>query len=249
MNDLPDHYAALGLDARCTAAQIRAAYRLLAKRVHPDLNGHSEAATERARMLNAAHELLSDPARRAAYDRDRAAGNPPRREVPAARIRRDISQDVFLGMEDFFCGVRLTVQVRDPAHPGGPETYVVEVPADTAPGARLKVPRGEPFAGGFVTVRLKARPGARFKARGSDVRCDLRISAQRATQGGSEMVPAPSGRMVRVAIPAGVGRGAVLRVAGEGLPKSRGGRGDLLVRITYRPEVRVARGRSSPGWW
>jgi DnaJ-class molecular chaperone len=47
--------------------------------------------------------------------------------------------------------------------------------------------------------------------------------------------------MVRVQIPPGVGRGAVLRIAGEGLPKPRGGRGELLVRIAYRPEVRTSR--------
>jgi DnaJ-class molecular chaperone len=48
--------------------------------------------------------------------------------------------------------------------------------------------------------------------------------------------------MVRVTIPAGVTRGAVVRVTGEGLPKPRGGRGDLLVRVTYRVEVKVTRG-------
>jgi DnaJ-class molecular chaperone len=47
--------------------------------------------------------------------------------------------------------------------------------------------------------------------------------------------------MLRVYIPAGVSRGEVLRLAGQGLPKPRGGRGDLLVRITYRPEVRITR--------
>ena len=92
-----------------------------------------------------------------------------------------------------------------------------------------------------MQVRVKALPGFRFKARGSDLRCDLRISAQRAEQGGSEMLPGPSGSMLRVSIPAGVSRGEILRVPREGLPKPRGGRGDLLIRITYRPEVRITR--------
>ena len=52
--------------------------------------------------------------------------------------------------------------------------------------------------------------------------------------------------MVRVTIPAGVTRGAVLRVPGEGLPKPRGGRGDLLVRLTYRVEVKISRGAKRP---
>jgi DnaJ-class molecular chaperone len=53
------------------------------------------------------------------------------------------------------------------------------------------------------------------------------------------MVSGATGGAVRVPIPAGVGRAAVIRIPGEGLPKPRGGRGDLLVRITYRPEVKI----------
>jgi DnaJ-class molecular chaperone len=49
-----------------------------------------------------------------------------------------------------------------------------------------------------------------------------------------------------VTIPAGVARGALLRVMGEGLPKPRGGRGDLLVRIIYRVELKVSRGAKQP---
>jgi DnaJ-class molecular chaperone len=119
------------------------------------------------------------------------------------------------------------------------------VPPDTAPGTRFRLPREEPFEGGHITVRVRVRPGARFKARGSDLRCDLRISAQRAAQGGTETIPGPDGRPVRVPIPVGAGRGVIVRVAGAGLPKPRGGRGDLLVRLTYRPEVTVTRRRSS----
>jgi DnaJ-class molecular chaperone len=55
------------------------------------------------------------------------------------------------------------------------------------------------------------------------------------------MIRELTGAMLRVQIPRGVLRGEILRVSGEGLPKSRGGRGDLLVRITYRVEVRVTR--------
>jgi len=239
---LPDHYATLSVGRRCSAEQIRMAYRVLAKQHHPDLHGHSAEAVERSQELNAAHEILSDPQKRLAYDRElkereRAAGSPAR----SGKIERNITQDLNLRVEDFLRGVSLEVKVNDPANPDGPETYPLEVPEDTAPGTRFRLPRGEPFAGGFVTVRVKAMAGYRFKVRGSDLRCDLRISAQRATQGGTEMVPGALGRLVRVQIPANVARGAILKVVNEGLPRPRGGRGDLLVRITYRPEVRVTR--------
>ena len=241
-----DHYATLGLDRRCTLAQIRAAYRLLAKRHHPDVNGGSAEATERAKTLNEAHEVLSDPVRRRAYDRSLSekatAARPP--SATPQRVERNISQDANLRIEDFLRGTTLNVRVNDPANPDGPEIYELVVPPGTAPGTRFRLPRHGAFAGGFVQVRVKALAGFRFKTRGSDLRCDLRIDSRRAAQGGTETMVGATGAPLRVSIPAGVARGAILRIPGEGLPKPRGGRGDLLVRITYRPEVRISRSTS-----
>ncbi|NJO55889.1 MAG: hypothetical protein HC834_05490 [Rhodospirillales bacterium] len=46
---------------------------------------------------------------------------------------------------------------------------------------------------------------------------------------------------MQVEIPAGIARGDTIRISGEGLPKARGGRGDLLVRVMFQPEVRFGR--------
>ena len=236
-----NHYATLGLDHRCTAGQIRTAYRLLAKRHHPDLNPGSSEAGARTQALNAAHEILSDPGRRLDYDRELAAAKKSARPARGTRLERNISQEVHLRIEEFLRGATLEVRVNDPANPHGPEIYPLIIPPGTAPGARFRVPRDEPFAGGFVLVRVRARPGFRFKVRGSDLRCDLKIKPERAAQGGTEMIPGVNGTPLRVPIPREVGRGEIIRLPGEGLPKPRGGRGDLLVRITYRVEVRVTR--------
>jgi DnaJ-class molecular chaperone len=236
-----NHYDTLGLDRRCTTAQIRAAYRRLVKQHHPDVNHTEPDATRRVQALNTAHATLSDPVRRADYDRELDEDNPAGPSVRSAK-QRDIAQDVMLRVEEFLRGAMLTIRVNDPANPHGAESYELEVPADTAPGTRFRVPRAEPFSGSCIVARLRVLPGGRFRARGSDLRTDLRISAKLAASGGSEAIPGANGRMVRVTIPAGVTRGAVLRVTGEGLPKPRGGRGDLLVRVTYRVEVNVSRG-------
>ncbi len=243
--DLPatseNHYATLGLDRNCSALQIRDAYRLLAKRYHPDLNGNSTEARARTQSLNGAYEVLSDPTRRRAYDRTLDQASQAVAPGRGAKIEQNITQEVRLRIDDFLRGTSIEVQVNDPANPDGRETYRVEIPAMTAPGTRLRLPRRG--ARGFVQLRLKALPGFRFKVRGSDLRTDLRISAQRAEQGGSEMVERPTGGMTRLTIPKRVKRGEILRLPGEGMPKPRGGRGDLLVRVTYRPEVRVSRAR------
>jgi len=241
----PNHYDTLGLDRRCTTAQIRAAYRRLVKQHHPDVNYTAPDATRRVQALNTAHATLSDPARRADYDRELDEDNPANAPVRGGR-HRDIAQDVMLRVEEFFRGTTLSIRVNDPANPHGTESYELEVPPDTAPGTKFRLPRAEEFSGSCVVVRLRVLPGGRLRARGSDLRTDLRISAARAASGGSETIPGPNGRLVRVTIPAGVTRGAVLRVSGEGLPKPRGGRGDLLVRVTYRVEVKVTRGAKRP---
>jgi len=67
----PDPYAVLGVDRAASDAELRAAYRALVERYHPDRhqgNPLENLASERMAEINQAYELLSDPARRAAFD-------------------------------------------------------------------------------------------------------------------------------------------------------------------------------------
>jgi curved DNA-binding protein len=231
-----DHYATLGLHQRCTEAQIRAAYRLLAKQCHPDVNGGSASSQARTRELNAAYEILSDPHARAEYDAELAA---PKLASPTRSAKNlPIVQEAQLRIEELLRGTTLEVRVNDPGNPDGVEIYSLTIPAGTAPSTKFRVDRD---GGGKVTVKIKVRPDFRFKTRGSDLRCDLKIKFQRAQSGGTESVRGVNGNFIRVEIPRNVTRGEVIRVDGEGLPKTRGGRGDLLVRVMYQPEVRITR--------
>ena len=236
----PDHYAILGLDRHCTDAQIRSAYRSFAKQLHPDVNHGSASATAQIQAVNAAYKILGDPAKRSEYDAELDTKNKP----GATRSQKTvltITKEVQLGILDFLRGTKLSVHINDPSNSNGAETYELIVPPDTAPGTRFRLSRQAPFDRGLVLVRVKVRPDFRFKARVSDLRCDLKISFQRATQGGTESVRNVSGSFLRVQIPKKVARGEIIRISGEGLPKPRGGRGDLLVRVIYRPEVRITR--------
>ena len=234
----PDHYATLGLDRDCSAEDLRAAYRWLAKKYHPDVNGGSSDAAARTRALNAAYEVLSDAANRKAYDHAREVEAAATRPARNGGLKRNLSEEVQLSVTELLRGTTLSLRVSDPAQAGVIETHELVIPPGTAPGARFRLPRPD---GGLLDVRVRVRPDPRFRARGSDLRCELRITAQRAVQGGAEMVAGPTGTRLRVTIPKGVARGEVIRIADEGLPKSRGGRGDLLVRVNYRVEVRVSR--------
>jgi DnaJ-class molecular chaperone len=62
-------YETLGVKTDATAAQIKSAYLKLAKKHHPDLNPGDKRAEERFKAISAAHDLLSDPEKRARFDR------------------------------------------------------------------------------------------------------------------------------------------------------------------------------------
>ena len=68
MADKKNYYEILGVEKNATPEQIKAAYRKLAMKYHPDRNQGDEAAAEKFKEINEAHEVLSDQQKRAAYD-------------------------------------------------------------------------------------------------------------------------------------------------------------------------------------
>src|ERR1700759_3099394 len=64
-----DPYEILGVDRKASAAEIKSAYRKLAKKLHPDANKNDPKAATRFAELNAANELLGDEDKRKAFDR------------------------------------------------------------------------------------------------------------------------------------------------------------------------------------
>ncbi|MCA9675790.1 MAG: J domain-containing protein, partial [Myxococcales bacterium] len=67
-----DQYKVLGVDAKASAADIKKAYRKLAKQYHPDSTGGDKAKEARFKEISTAYEILSDPAKRNQYDLVRA---------------------------------------------------------------------------------------------------------------------------------------------------------------------------------
>src|SRR6185295_6722576 len=64
-----DPYDVLGVSKSASAADIKSAFRKLAKKLHPDANKHDPKAASRFAELNAAHEILGDVEKRKAFDR------------------------------------------------------------------------------------------------------------------------------------------------------------------------------------
>ncbi len=64
-----DYYKILGVERGASEAEIKKAFRKLAKQYHPDRNPNNPQAEARFKEINEAHEVLTDPQKRAAYDR------------------------------------------------------------------------------------------------------------------------------------------------------------------------------------
>src|ERR1700690_3941370 len=69
MPDKPDYYKTLGVGKNASDAEIKKAYRKLARQYHPDTNQGDKKAEERFKEISQAHDVLSDPDKRKAYDR------------------------------------------------------------------------------------------------------------------------------------------------------------------------------------
>ncbi|SNR48062.1 curved DNA-binding protein [Maribacter sedimenticola] len=63
-----DYYKILEIDKKATPAEIKKAYRKLARKLHPDLNPNDKSAQEKFQRVNEANEVLSDPEKRKKYD-------------------------------------------------------------------------------------------------------------------------------------------------------------------------------------
>ena len=122
-----------------------------------------------------------------------------------------------------------------------PRRIQVRIPAGVRDGATVRV-AGRGQAGrdggpaGDVLVRVRVADHPLFGRRGDDVTLELPLTFAEAALGTTVAVPTPSGTSRRIRIPAGTQPGKVLRLRGEGAPRTRGGgSGDLLV--TVRVEV------------
>src|ERR1043166_9073035 len=66
--DFIDYYKILGVDKSASQDEIKAAYRKLARKLHPDLNPNDKEAHKKFQQINEANEVLSDPEKRKKYD-------------------------------------------------------------------------------------------------------------------------------------------------------------------------------------
>ena len=211
-----DPYTVLGVGRTAGPDEIRKAFRKIAKANHPDLNPGDRAAEERFKAATAANDLLSDPARRARYDRGEIDG--AGQEVPPRRY------------------------YRDHAEGAGGARYAGRGPERGDPFAGMGMGGGNLDPDDLESILDMFRSGeagAGFRAgprRGRDANYRLAVDFLEAVNGATTRLTLPDGGALDVRIPAGLEDGGVLRLRGKGAPGAEGGpAGDALIEVSVRP--------------
>ena len=265
MRDFKDYYQVLGVSRDADEKEIKAAYRKLARKYHPDVNPGDKAAEEKFKEINEAYQVLSDPEKRAAYDRygEQWQAYQRMREQYGENFQPGGFESPFGGFGDF--GEFIENLLRGGGFGGG--LRVQRAPRDIE--QTLEISLQDAIRGATRTIQVSVEEPCsacngtgvapnrrqtcracggtgrrRFGMFGLEMHCD--------ECDGTGVVGAPcptcrgTGAVMRtrtltVNIPPGVAEGQRLRLTGEGAAGANGQRGDLYLRIKLAPDPRFER--------
>lgn len=203
-----DPYTVLGLTRSASDADIKKAFRRLAKDNHPDRNANDARAGERFKEASAAYEILSDPVTRGQYDRGEIGPD----GQPAAPFGG--------GGAAGWRGASGGGFSSDAGFRGGRSGFDF---AGTADDLFSELFGGRSGAGGAAS-----RGGFRTDPRGPDVAYRLSVPFIDAVRLTPQRVTLKSGQTIEIKLPAGIESGKQVRLGGRGEP-GPGGPGDALV--------------------
>ncbi len=217
-----DLYQQLGVKRGASDAEIKKAYRSLAKQLHPDRNKDNPKASERFGKVTQAYDILSDKDRRARYDR--------------GEIDEDGNPRMPFG--GGFGGGGAGPRPRPGGGPGGLEGFPSGAGGFDAGTADLS----DLFEGLFGAATGGSRRGGfegfgrrnRAPQKGADIAYRLKVPFLDAATLKAQRVTLQGGKTVDLKLPNGVEDGTRIRLAGQG-QDGPGGKGDAIVTIEVAP--------------
>lgn len=201
-----DYYKILGVDKKASVDDIKKAYRKLARKHHPDLNPDNPESNKLFQQLNEANEVLSDPEKRAKYDKygeNWQHGEAyEQAQQQQARQQRSYGGGSFGGAQGF-------------------EGY------DFGGGAD-----GGDFSDFFTSMFGGTGGGARGRQsayRGQDLNAELHVNLRDVLESKKQTLTV-NGKNIRLTIPAGIENGQTIKIGGHGGPGANGApAGDLYI--------------------
>jgi DnaJ-class molecular chaperone len=221
-----DPYQILGVAKSASEAEIKKAFRNLAKKHHPDTHAGDEAAKKRFQEISAAYDIVGDKDKRAKFDAGEIdeSGNPRGFDPRAGGFRANpfgfgggTGPGPAGGERDFHFS-------WDDRASGAQGFSAEDIFSELMGGGRGRGPRGN-------------RP-----VRGEDFAVAITASFAESVVGGTRRIVLTNGEQIDVKIPAGLGDGQQIRVKGRGGAGRNGGpSGDVLIQVTVAPHPYLSR--------
>lgn len=255
-----DYYKILGLEtSRVSIDEIKTAYRLSAKKYHPDLNVGDNLAEERIKDINEAYRTLSSPASKRKYDRIWNSKNNVKnyqkikgknifnmflgdiKEPVIENIKREkeplkgenIETEIKVSLEDAFYGLEKKISLRTVE--GKMKTFSVKIPEGIRNGEKIRL-IGQGKKGinggknGDLLIKIDIEDNKVFKLYGCDLCTDLKLTPWEAALGTRIDLKTIDGE-TKIYIPQGIQSGDKIKIPSKGYKDGKGGRGDLVAEI------------------
>jgi len=219
--DFIDYYKVLGVNKTATQDEIRAAYRKLARKHHPDLNPNDKEANKRFQQINEANEVLSDPEKRKKYDQ---YGKDWQHAEAFEKAKQEAGQQ----------GGSRRSAGANPFGAGGGSFSAEDF--ESGDGGEFSDFFESLFGGGG-----RRSGGSKARFRGQDYQAELQINLAEAAST-HQRVLTVNDKNIRITIPAGVANGQVIKLKGHGAPGANGGPdGDLYITFVIADDPRWSR--------
>ncbi|MFB0611836.1 DnaJ C-terminal domain-containing protein [Aurantiacibacter poecillastricola] len=224
---MADPYSTLGVSRSASEADIKSAYRKLAKELHPDRNKDNPQAADRFGKVTQAYDLLSDKDKRARFDRGEidADGNP----TSPFGMGGGYGGGGFGGARPGGRSGAGGYSSRDFQGFGGGGGEEVDL-GDLFEGLFGRSAPGNGMGGGSRGFRRQPPPSQK----GADVRYKLAVPFVDAATRAKQRITLSDGKTIDLSLPAGVEDGTTMRLKGKG-QKGPGGNGDGIVVIDIQP--------------
>lgn len=256
-----DYYKILDLEtSRVTIDEIKSAYRIQAKKYHPDLNVGDRLAEEKIKDINEAYRILSVPSQKRKYDRlwnsnvgktknaggkveknyifNMFLGNIDRRPEEKKTTKKPIKGEnietkIDASLEDAFFGKEKNIVLKNIN--GKDKEYKIKIPEGIRSGEKIRL-MGQGKSGenggqnGDLFIEINLTENSKFKLKGSDLYTELPITPWEACLG--SVVPLETIEdEIKVDIPQGIQTGDKIKISNKGYKNGNGERGNLFVQI------------------